>query len=773
MDTAKKISEMTTEQKVRLCIDPSSLRISAIPEQGIPKLRMTDGTSGVRIFDAPDPDPREAVFEQAVNASFDTPEAMALTHRATCFPAGSALACSFDTDLAEEIGAAIAEECKSVDVGLLFGPGLNTRRSPLDGRGFEYYSEDPVLAGEMASGIVKGLQDNGVAACVKHFVCNNSNYLRTITDNVVEERALREIYLAAFERVIRKAKPASLMASYNLLNGVQAAENRWLLTDVLRGDWEFDGVVMSDCGAVKDHIAAWKAGLDYEMPHSRIAADKYIAAVGSGEISEEELDLHAKRILDLVMKYAREGKETPEADLKKHHELARKAAAKCAVLLKNDGNILPLRRGAKVAVLGDWAEHPVYQGTGCAIVNAQDEDIPLDEIRALCDHVTFARGYGDPGEPCEEELDEAVRTAEAADAVVIFAGSLLPPETDDYNRKNLDIEPAQEELIRRVSAVNSNVVVVLSNCESVVMPWIDGVRGVLDFWYSGEGFGRAAAELLFGVRNPEGKLAVTMPERVEDCPDYLHFPGENHRQLYGEGIFVGYRYYDRRRIRPLFPFGHGLSYTDFEYSDLEIRGNAEDGSVRFSENGEETVRVILTLKNTGDMAGSEAVQIYVRDGHSRLQRPRRELKAFRKIFLNPGESAEVSFTLGRRDFAYYDPSFKDWIVDDGEFIIEAASSSRDIRLADVADVVSEKKPRPVYAADSHYLEIYRDPRAKKILLDTYVEWGLISEEALTPEVEYKIWKSFWGIAQHLDLLVPYQVTEDMVAELVRRLNAPD
>ena len=400
MDAATKISRLTTEQKVRLCIDPSTLRISEIPEAGIPGLRMTDGTSGLRIFDTPDPDPQKAVFKEAINSSFDTEDAMAITHPATCFPAGSALACSFDTELAEEIGAAVAGECKSVNVGLLFGPGLNTRRSPLDGRGFEYYSEDPVLAGDIASGMVKGLQENEVAACVKHFVCNNSNYLRTITDNVVEERALREIYLAAFERVMKQAHPASVMVSYNKLNGIQAAENRWLMTDVLRKEWGFEGVVMSDCGAVKDHLGAYRAGLDYEMPHSRIATDKYISAVENGEIPEEELDLHAERILSLISKYSRQGKDTIQADFEKNHELARKAAVKCAVLLKNEGNLLPLSRTAKITVMGSWAKKPVFQGTGCAIVKAQRSDIPLDEIQARCPGTVFVTGYSDPS--CEE-----------------------------------------------------------------------------------------------------------------------------------------------------------------------------------------------------------------------------------------------------------------------------------------------------------------------------------------------------------------------------------
>lgn len=764
MNINELLSKLSVREKAVLCVSGDQLCTAALPDHGIPRLVMTDGTNGVRIFKAPPTPPEEAQFRKAINASFDSAEALAVTAEATCFPAGSSLACSWDPDLAADIGGAVAAECRALGAGVLFGPGLNTRRSPLDGRGFEYYSEDPVLAGDMTAGYVRGLQDHGVGACVKHFVCNNSNYMRTIYDNVVEERALREIFLAAFERVIKKSRPAAVMASYNLVNGVHACESRRLLTEILRDEWGYEGVVISDCGAVKDHLAAFRAGLDFEMPHSRIALDKLVRAVETGELTEAELDGHCRRVLEMVLRYAR-GEAEP-VDFERHHALARDAAARCAVLLKNEGGLLPLSKaeGGTVAVLGRWAREPVFQGTGCAIVNARTRDIPLDEIRARASRpVVYAEGYGDPKVPDEALLAQAEAAAAQAECVVVFAGAMLPPETDDYNRRTMDIEPAQEALIRRAAAVNQNVVVVLMNCESVVMPWIDGVRAVLDLWYCGEGCGAAAAQLLFGEKSPGGKLPVTMPRRLEDCPDYLHFPGENHRHLYGEGIYVGYRYYDKKRLAPLFPFGHGLSYTTFSYSGLRFSRE------RLVLPG--TVEVSCAVRNTGDRAGSEVVQLYVGDGHARLHRPVRELKAFRRIWLEPGEERTVTFTLGERDFAYYDPAFSDWVVDSGAFQIELGASSADLRLRGELPVDGGPARRLPVTADGHYLEILQDERAAQALFDCLVEWGLVDREEITDELRQKLLNSFWGLAQHLDMLVPCQVTEEMVAEAVRRMNA--
>jgi beta-glucosidase len=767
MDIGSIIKKMTLQEKVELCIDASMLRTVTMPNLGIPELIMTDGTNGVRLQNIMPPDPRTANFLQSLKSSFDSDEALSMTYPATCFPTGSSLACSFDVALTEKISSAVAEECKSLGVGLLYGPGLNTRRNPLDGRGFEYYSEDPCLAGELAAAYVKGLQNNGVAGCVKHFVCNNSNYMRTIYDNIVEERALREIYFAAFERVIKKAKPAMVMGSYNLINGVQACENHWLLTEILREEWGYEGVVISDCGAVKDHINAFLAGIDFEIPHSKIAIDKLVQGIEEEKISEQELNKHCERVLELVLTYTREGKQRPQIDFQKHHELAREAALECAVLLKNDEQLLPLNKNEikHIAIVGDWAEHPVYQGTGCAIVRAQKEDIPLHEIRQICGdsvQVLYEPGYINPNENDDKLLSRAVVIAQNADAVIVFAGSNLPLETDEYNRKDINIEHTHEQLIRAISAVNKNVIVVLMNGESVEMPWIENVKAVLDMWYSGEGCGYAVAQLLFGEQNPCGKLAVTMPIKLSDIPGYLNLPGENHKHYYEEGIFVGYRYYEKKVLKPLFPFGYGLSYTQFDYSDVQLS--------KLNITLPETVTVSFSITNSGKRVGCEIVQLYIADGHSRLKRPVKELKYFAKVDIEPLETKLVSFELSERDFAYFDPAFDEWVVDTGTFELLIGASSQDIRLQKELHVINTKRYNHKFMRDSHYLEIFEDAHAKKVFFDSLVEWGLIKQSDITPELENEFLISFWGLAQHFELVASYKVTEEMIDEVVRKMN---
>ena len=498
------------------------------------------------------------------------------------------------------------------------------------------------------------------------------------------------------------------------------------------------------------------------MPHSQIAINKLVRAVENGEMSEQELDKHARKVLDVVFKYAREGKEKPEVDFDKHHELARQAALRCAVLLKNEGETLPVAQSKSVAVLGAWAEKPVFQGTGCAIVNARSKDIPLDELKKIYDNISYAPGYADPKVVDEAMIAQAAELAAKADVAIVFGGAMLTPETDDYNRKDLCLESAHNALIKSVAKVNPNTVVVLMNCESVEMPWIDDVKAVLDLWYCGEGCGWAVAQLLSGKANPCGKLPVTMPKRLCDCPDYLHFPGENHRQIYSEGIYVGYRYYDKKEIDPLFPFGHGLSYTSFEYSALEL--SADSISIP------EKLTVSCTVTNTGSTKGSEVVQLYISDGHSRLHRPLRELKAFEKTELMPGEGKKVSFLLDKRCFAYYDPCFADWIVDSGEFTISIGSSSRDIRLSAAVNVNEPVKRNLPITADSHYLEVFENEKARDIFFETLAEWGWLKKEDVTEALIQKFKNSFWGIAQHLDLLLPCQLTEEMLEELIRRLN---
>jgi beta-glucosidase len=728
---------------------------------------MSDGTNGVRIMNVPDPDPQTMDFKNQILPSLDTEDAMKKTIPATCFPAGSSLACSWDPGLAREIGMAVAEECKSIGIGMLFGPGLNTRRHPLCGRGFEYYSEDPCLAGEITTGYVLGLQSNEIAACVKHFVCNNSDYLRTNYDSVVDERALREIYLAAFERVIKQGKPAAVMGSYNLLNGVQACENYWLLTTVLRQEWGFPGMIISDSGAVKDHLKAFLSGLDYEMPHSKVAIDALVASIESGNMRQDTLDMHCIHILDTVLKYSREGKPRPKVDFEAHHALAQKAAAQSAVLLKNTDNLLPIAvdQHYTIAIIGSLAAEPLFQGTGCARVHEQQLDIPLDEIRSICGdppRVSYSPGYSDGGHINDELVNDAIEAAKKADIAIVFAGAALPKESDEYNRNNMDIEPAHDHLIRAVGAVNPNTIVVLCSCEAVVMPWIDSAKAVLNMWYCGEGIGRAVADLLFGIQNPCGKLAVSMPVRLQDVPGYLEFPGENHRHVYSEGIFVGYRYYEKKGIKTLFPFGHGLSYTEFEYTGITVSG----GSTRLPD----TLKVSFKITNTGSRSGYEIAQLYVTDDHSRLKRPIKELKGFKKVFLAPSESTTVDFILKERDFAYYDTEFADWVVDSGIFKLSVGSSSQDIRLCIDAEIISNNKYIPIIKPDTHYVELFKNRYATRIFFDFLVEQKLINETDVTPDLEKIFALNFWGIAQHLDMLAPYKITPQKIDDLVDRMN---
>lgn len=768
MNIKETISAMRLEDKAKLCIDGALWRTRGFPEYDIPILNMSDGTNGLRHFrNQAAIDPTKTIFRENMDAKLDTAEGQSITDDATCFPTGSAMACSWDTDLAEEVAAAVANECKGHGVGMLFGPGLNIRRHPLDGRGFEYYSEDPCLAGEMAGHYVIGLQQHDVAGCLKHFACNNSNYMRTIYDSVVEERALREIYLAAFERAIRVGKPAAVMSSYNLINGIQASENPWLLTQVLRNDWNFEGMVISDSSAIKNPLAAFSAGLDWQMPYSESAAQILVDAVCSGELSEEVLDMHCARILKTVEQYSRQNKPLEPIDFEANHTLARKAARNCAVLLQNRDNLLPFQAGSvrRIAVLGDVAVHPVFQGSGCARVPAMTVDIPLEEIRALCPEsveIVYAPGYNADDTTDDSMLEEAAKLAASCDAAVVFAAARLPLETDDYNRSDMRLQESHNRLIEAVGAVQQNTAVVLCHGEAVELPWVDSVKSILDMWYTGEGSGHAVAELLFGHASPCGKLAVTFPIRLEDTPGYLNFPGENYKLPYEEGIFVGYRYYEKRKMQTRFPFGHGLSYTQFAYTDLQV-------SAASTKVGD-PVHATLTITNTGNVPGAEVVQCYVRDTHSRLKRPEKELKHFAKVYLQPGESKTVTFDFCERDFAYYDPAYGGWIVDSGEFVLLFGASSADIRLSAVVTLESTQKYMPPIRTEMHFNELFSYPNARNVFYKFLEDLQQLKPEDNCKETDQLFLTNFWGIAEYLDYMLPHLVTPQMMRKLVYEMK---
>lgn len=763
MDIAGIIRKMTTEQKIRLCTGKNSWQTQDDPALGIPSLRMSDGTNGVRFQKESDAQPENEVgnlFDALSSSSFDSEQALANTYPATCFPSGAALACSWNPLLAREVGAAVARECKGLGIGLLLGPGMNIRRHPLTARNFEYYSEDPVLAGDMAVGMVEGIQGEGVGATVKHFICNNSDTRRTALDLRVEPRALREIYLAGFERVVKKAKPAAVMGSYPAVNGQHCCENEWLLTTVLKNEWGFDGMVLSDWGGVKNSASAAAAGLDLQMPMSNQYVEQVREALQDGRVTEAQLDAHCERILHAVFKYSQSG-AGPAVDWDRQHHLAQQAAAECGVLLKNEG-VLPLSKDRRlsVAVLGEAAVTPIFQGTGCAVVNAKCVDSPLEALKAalpLAD-IHYAPGYLADYSTTDALLNEAARLAECAEVAILIVASRLPGESDDYDRPNMELESGHRRLIESVCRVQPNTVVVVCNGDAVEMPWADGANAILDMWYAGEGAGQAMADLLVGDVNPSGKLAVTIPQCIADCPAYLDFPHEQDVGVYREGIFVGYRWYDARRIEPKFPFGHGLSYTRFLYE--RIRAEAQgDGYA-----------VYVTLTNVGDWEGSEAVQLYVKPPKGALFRPEKELKAFAKVSLGPGEQKTVAFTLERRDFACFDDHLNSWRVEGGEYALQVGGSSRCLPLEAAVRLGPDATPVRPLSADSHYADVFRDRRSARAYFDFMVERGLLSADQETPELEQALSKAFWGFSQHLDMIAGGRLTQAMLAELLERMN---
>jgi beta-glucosidase len=653
------IREMTLEEKAAMIRGRDFWNTGAVERLGVPSILMTDGPHGVRL----------------PSAGADLSD-LHDSEKATCFPPQCAVASSWDTRLAREMGEAIAEECQALGVRIILGPGANIKRTPLCGRNFEYYSEDPVLTGEMGAAFVEGVQSRGVGASVKHYVCNNQEYERMTISAEVDERTLRETYLAGFERIIKRSEPWTVMASYNRVNGTFVCESHYLLTDILKGEWNFQGLVVSDWSAVHLRDKALAAGLDLEMPGCEGLNDsKIVHMVKSGQLDEKFLDKAIRRILRIVFMAVESEKREATFDPDAHHALARRIASESVVLLKNADGILPLDRNLKsLAVIGKFARSPRYQGDGSSLVNPTRLDTAYAEISKLLGdgaQLAYADGYSERDEPEEERIREAVQAARQAEAAIVFAGLPASYESEGFDRSHLDMPPSHNELIEAVCRAQPNTVVVLSNGSAVTMPWVDSPQAILEGWVAGQASGGAIADVLLGLVNPSGKLPETFPVRLEDTPAYLNYPGEQHTVRYGEGLFVGYKYYDKKRAKPLFPFGFGLSYTTFEYGDLQLSHSTMTDS--------ETLRVSLKIKNTGQVAGKEVVQLYVRDVESRLVRPEKELKAFAKVALEPGEEREVCFELSGRDFAYYDSASRAWYIESGDFEILIGSSSADLR----------------------------------------------------------------------------------------------
>jgi len=763
VDIKSILEKMTLEQKIRICTGRNNWQTLPIEELGIPALVMSDGTNGVRFQkdELKDKEPVKNLHDEIFSGSFDSECALENTFKATCFPSGSTLACSWDPSLAREIGQAVSLECKGLGIGLLLGPGMNIRRHPLTGRNFEYYSEDPVLSGDIAAGMVTGIQEEGVGATIKHFICNNSDTRRTILNCLVEERAMREIYLAGFERAIKKANPAVVMASYPAVNGVAACQNKWLLTDILRDDWGYQGVTISDWWGVKDTVTAVDAGLDLQMPYNPWYYEQVKSAIERGELTEDQINLHCERNLELIFKYTRDGKEKPDINWEKQHALAQKAALECSVLLKNEDNLLPLnpKEKRKIAVLGEMARYPLYQGTGCAIVNALKVDIPIDEMRKIASEVDiqYAPGYKSDDTTTDALLQEAVQLAQSADVAVVMVGNRLPEESDEYDFVDMNLEPGHLRLLEAVFAVQPNTIVVLFNGDVVAMPWASQAKAVLDMFYAGEGCGNAVAKLLFGLHNPSGKLSASVPLKLSDTPAFLDFPHEQDIARYREGVFVGYRYYDMREMEVQYPFGFGLSYTTFSYDEIRIENQGEKGC-----------EISVKITNTGKIAGAEIVQLYVAAQNPQIFRPVKELKAFQKVHLEPGESVTVHFELERRDFAYYDDKLGSWRVDAGSYQILVGSSSRDLPLEVTLDLDGDTVKKHPLAIDSHYSDIFQHPAATKAYFDYLVEKRLLQPEQVTQRLQNELKRTFWGFAQQLENTI---LSSEMLEELLERMNA--
>ena len=664
MNIKKILKELTLEEKASLCSGADIWHTKAIERLAIPQIMVSDGPHGLRKNAEDSSNPQEAI-------------------KAVCFPSATALACSFDRNLLNAMGKALGEECQAEKVSVILGPGCNIKRSPLCGRNFEYFSEDPYLATEMAAAQIKGVQSKGVGTSLKHFAANNQETRRMTVNERIDERTLREIYLAAFEGAVKQASPWTIMCSYNKINGYHSAQNKWLLTDVLRNDWGYDGLVMSDWGAVDDRVAGIKAGLDLEMPASFGKNDKLIVdAVNSGKLSMEALDKCVERVLKLVDK-AEESRTPTEWDMEAHHELAAKIAEQCAVLLKNDDDILPLSKEDKICFIGEFADKPRYQGGGSSHINSFKVTSALEAAKNFC-KVEYAQGYityEDKTDP--KLLEQAVECAKYNDKVVIFAGLPDSFESEGFDRSHMRMPECQLELIREVSKVNKNIVVVLHNGAPVELPFFDEIKGLLEVYLGGQAIGKATCDLLFGEAVPSGKLAESWCMKLEDNPSYLNFPGVGDELNYREGIFVGYRYYDKKKMEVRFPFGYGLSYTTFDYSDLVISEN--------EISDDKTLTVSCNITNTGSRAGMEIVQLYVSDKESSVARPVKELKGFEKVSLRPGETKKVFFSLDKRAFAYYETAINDWFVEYGEFEIMIGASSRDIRLSGSVYVNSEAR----------------------------------------------------------------------------------
>ena len=695
-DVESVLADLTLEEKAALTSGSHFWYTQPVERLGVPRVMVSDGPHGLRA----QPDTGDEGDHVGIGGSLP----------ATCFPTAAAIASSWNPDLLHRIGEALAEEARAINLSVILGPGINMKRSPLCGRNFEYFSEDPFLAGELAVGIVDGIQSRGVGTSVKHFAANNQETDRLRVNAEVSMRALREIYLPAFERVVTASQPWTVMCSYNKINGVSSSENRWLLTDVLRDEWGFEGLVVSDWGAVYHRIPAARAGLDLEMPPAAGSPAELVDAVRSGELDEQVVTERARAVLTLVARGAHVLDLDETADFDAHHALAREAAAASVVLLKNEDDILPLSADQKIAVVGEFARTPRFQGAGSSQVNPTRVDTALDALTETFGDVIFAPGFGIDDEEIDDALaDEAVAAAAKADVVLVFLGLPGSYESEGFDRTHMRLPHPQLALLARLAGTNRNVVVVLANGSTIELGHVTPhARALVEAWLGGQASGSGLVDVLSGAVNPSGHLAETFPVRLADNSSFLNFPGDSSHVTYGEGVFIGYRGYDKSEQEVAFPFGHGLSYTTFDLGDLHVAltGSAADGTLAAS--------VTVTVTNTGAVAGADVVQVYVRDPESTAARPVRELKGFARTELEPGAMENVTVHLDQRAFSYWSELLDRWVVEAGEFCIEVGHDSRTIAASATLAVDAPPVAAPL-SADSTLQEWLADPHGAEIL----------------------------------------------------------
>ena len=748
------LSQLTLEEKAALCTGATPWTTVAIERLGIPSIRVADGPHGVRrVADA------EALMSESLPS--------------TCYPTASALASTWDTGLIRALGEALGEECIALGVDILLGPGNNMKRTPLCGRNFEYYSEDPFLGGELAAAFIEGVQGKGVGTSLKHYAANNQEHKRFVIDAQVDERTLREIYLAGFERAVKAAQPWTVMCAYNRLNGTYCSQHRWLLHDVLRDEWGFAGLVVSDWGAVHDRVEALAAGLELEMPGPRQdRVEAVIEAVRGGELDESVLDAAVERLLKVIFRAVETPKGVGEIDVDAHHALARRIAGEAIVLLKNEGGLLPLPALRRIAVIGAAAKVPYFQGGGSSHINPTRVDIPLQELRALASsaEIRYAEGYAMEQGFDQALIDEAVIVAREADVALLYVALPAFKESEGYDRPDLHLTEQQVALIQAAAEAQPQSVVILNSGSAVTMePWIEDVPVVVEAWMMGQAGGGAIADVLFGVVNPSGKLAETFPRRLEDTPAFLNYPGDSGAVRYGEGMYIGYRYYDAKDMDVLYPFGYGLSYTSYAYSNLRVSAQA------FRDVDGLTVSVDVT--NTGDVAGKEIVQVYVRDVNARRSRPDKELKGFAKVALQPGETQTVTIELDARAFAYYDPAYHRWVTESGSFEILVGRSAADICLQASVEMESTQVLPSILGPDSTVGEWMADPVGAQVLGPVLQQMGQgaggdsegigMDPSGFVADLSLTAWLGFFGGQPPAP---PEKVVRDLLAQVHERTS---